>query len=166
MPTIKEAASEFLAHKRIAVTGVSRKPKEHGSNTVFKRLRDRGYQVFAVNPLAVARYRDRHQVSGVKSDAGDAKLLADLVRTDRHNHRPIAGDSPTGAGDLRLWDASTGTERVVAAHLPAVGWFARFDSSTTQLAFDGSEPFVPGDESVAPGSGDHADVFVLPISPA
>ena len=53
-----------------------------------------GYQVFAVNPLAVARYRDRHHVSGAKSDAGDAKLLADLVRTDRHNHRPIAGDSP------------------------------------------------------------------------
>src|ERR1700694_2190815 len=52
-----------------------------------------GYQVYAVNPLAVARYRDRHQVSGAKSDAGDAKLLADLVRTDRHNHRRIAGDS-------------------------------------------------------------------------
>jgi transposase len=52
-----------------------------------------GYQVVAVNPLAVARYRDRHHVSGAKSDAGDAKLLADLVRTDRHNHRPIAGDS-------------------------------------------------------------------------
>jgi len=52
-----------------------------------------GYQVCAVNPLAVARYRDRHHVSGGKSDASDAKLLADLVRTDRHNHRPIAGDS-------------------------------------------------------------------------
>jgi transposase len=52
-----------------------------------------GYRVYAVNPLAVTRYRDRHQVSGAKSDAGDAKLLADLVRTDRHNHRPIAGDS-------------------------------------------------------------------------
>jgi transposase len=52
-----------------------------------------GYQVVAVNPLAVARYRDRHHVSGAKSDAGDAKLLADLVRTDRHNHRPVAGDS-------------------------------------------------------------------------
>ena len=52
-----------------------------------------GYQVYAINPLAVARYRDRHQVSGAKSDAGDAKLLADLVRTDRHNHRPMAGDS-------------------------------------------------------------------------
>src|SRR4051795_8165323 len=53
-----------------------------------------GYQVFAVNPLAAARYRDRHHVSGAKSDASDAKLLADLVRTDRHNNRPIAADSP------------------------------------------------------------------------
>ena len=52
-----------------------------------------GYRVYAVNPLAVARYRDRHHVSGAKSDASDAKLLADLVRTDRHNHRLIAGDS-------------------------------------------------------------------------
>ena len=53
-----------------------------------------GYQVYGINPLAVAHYRDRHHVSGAKSDASDAKLLADLVRTDRHNHRPIAGDSP------------------------------------------------------------------------
>ena len=53
-----------------------------------------GYQVYALNPLAVARYRDRHHVSGAKSDAADAKLLADLVRTDRHNHRLIAGDTP------------------------------------------------------------------------
>ena len=53
-----------------------------------------GYQVWAINPMAVARYRDRHHVSGAKSDASDAKLLADLVRTDRHNHRPLAGDSP------------------------------------------------------------------------
>lgn len=52
-----------------------------------------GYQVYAINPLAVARYRDRHNVSGAKSDTGDAKVLADLVRTDRHNHRPVAGDS-------------------------------------------------------------------------
>jgi uncharacterized protein len=52
MLPMKEAASEFLAHKRIAVTGVSRKSGEHGSNAVFKRLRDRGYQVFAVNPNA------------------------------------------------------------------------------------------------------------------
>jgi hypothetical protein len=52
-----------------------------------------GYGVYAINPLAASRYRDRHATSGAKSDAGDAKLLADLVRTDRHNHRPLAGDS-------------------------------------------------------------------------
>ena len=52
MQTIKEAASEFLGKKRVAVTGVSRTPKTHGSNTVYKRLRERGYDVFAVNPNA------------------------------------------------------------------------------------------------------------------
>jgi predicted CoA-binding protein len=52
MTAIKEAASEFLAHKRIAVTGVSRTPGNHGSNVVYKRLRERGYDVFAVNPNA------------------------------------------------------------------------------------------------------------------
>jgi hypothetical protein len=52
-----------------------------------------GYQVFAVNPMSTSRYRDRHSASGAKSDTGDAKVLADMVRTDRHNHRPVAGDS-------------------------------------------------------------------------
>jgi hypothetical protein len=52
-----------------------------------------GYEVYSVNPLASARYRERHGVSGAKSDQGDAKVLADVVRTDRHNHRRIAGDS-------------------------------------------------------------------------
>ncbi len=53
-----------------------------------------GYQVFAVNPMSVSRYRDRHASSGAKSDPGDAKVRAvDLVRTDRHNHRPAAPDS-------------------------------------------------------------------------
>jgi predicted CoA-binding protein len=50
MQSIKEAATAFLANERIAVTGVSRSPKTHGSNNVYKRLRERGYQVFAVNP--------------------------------------------------------------------------------------------------------------------
>ena len=50
MQSIKDAAAEFLADKRIAVTGVSRTPKTHGSNSVYRRLRERGYEVFAVNP--------------------------------------------------------------------------------------------------------------------
>ena len=52
-----------------------------------------GYQIYAINPLQVARYRERHGVSGAKSDTGDAHALADMVRTDRHQLRPIAGDS-------------------------------------------------------------------------
>jgi predicted CoA-binding protein len=52
MSTIKEAASEFLGKHRIAVTGVSRNPTGHGSNVVYDRLKDRGYEVFAVNPNA------------------------------------------------------------------------------------------------------------------
>ncbi len=52
-----------------------------------------GYRVYAINPFAASRYRDRHATSGAKSDPGDAKVLADLVRTDRQNHRQVAGDS-------------------------------------------------------------------------
>jgi transposase len=53
-----------------------------------------GYLVFGINPLQTARYRDRHGVSGGKSDTGDAHALADMVRTDSHQLRPVAGDSP------------------------------------------------------------------------
>jgi len=56
-----------------------------------------GYRLYAINPLAASRYRERHVTSRAKSDAGDAKVLADLVRTDRHNHRPVAGDSELAA---------------------------------------------------------------------
>ena len=52
-----------------------------------------GYVVFAINPLQVARYRERHSPSGEKSDAADAHLLAEIVRLDRAHHRQIAGDS-------------------------------------------------------------------------
>jgi transposase len=52
-----------------------------------------GYQVFALNPMSVARYRERHSVSGAKSDARDAHVLAEIVRLDRDHHRPVAGDS-------------------------------------------------------------------------
>jgi transposase len=54
-----------------------------------------GYQVYAVNPMSTSRYRDRHSTSGAKSDPGDAKVLADMVRTDRHNHRLVAVDTET-----------------------------------------------------------------------
>jgi uncharacterized protein len=69
MQTIREAASDFLANKRVAVTGVSRDPKGHGGNVVYQRLRQRGYEVFAVNPNADevegdAFYRDLKSIPG------------------------------------------------------------------------------------------------------
>jgi hypothetical protein len=73
-------------------------------------LLEAGYEVFAINPMASARYRDRHATSGAKSDPGDAKVLADLVRTDRHNHRPIAGDS----------DLADGIKLLARAHQSAI----------------------------------------------
>jgi hypothetical protein len=53
-----------------------------------------GYRVYAINPMSVARYRERHSTSGAKSDAGDAHILAEIVRLDHAHHRQIAGDSP------------------------------------------------------------------------
>ena len=79
-----------------------------------------GYRVYAINPRSASRYRERHHVGGAKSDAGDARLLADLVRTDRHNHRPVAGDSDE-AGAVRIlarahqqliWDRVRQTNRL------------------------------------------------------
>jgi transposase len=55
-----------------------------------------GYEVFPINPMSVARYRERHSTSGAKSDAADAHLLAEIVRLDRAHHRPVAADSDQG----------------------------------------------------------------------
>ncbi len=52
-----------------------------------------GYRVYAINPMSVARYRERHSTSGAKSDAGDAHVLAEIVRLDHAHHRLVAGDS-------------------------------------------------------------------------
>jgi len=60
---------------------------------MVRGLRAAGYAIYAVNPQAASRYRDRHSVSKKKSDRGDAMMLADLVRTDRHKHRLLAEDS-------------------------------------------------------------------------
>jgi transposase len=54
-----------------------------------------GYEVYALNPKSVQRYRDRYRVSGAKDDVADARLLADVVRTDRHRHRRLVPDSET-----------------------------------------------------------------------
>jgi transposase len=79
-----------------------------------------GYLVLAVNPLQAARFRDRHSVSGAKSDAGDAHALADMVRTDSHQLRPAAGDSPGAEGvkvlarthKTMIWERTRAVQRL------------------------------------------------------
>ena len=79
-----------------------------------------GYTVFAVNPLSVARYRERHGVSGAKSDAADAHTLADMVRTDSHQLRPAAGDTAEAeaikvasrAHKTLIWERTRHTQRL------------------------------------------------------
>ena len=56
-------------------------------------LRATGRQVYPINPMSVARYRDRHTVAGRKSDHGDSFVLANVLRTDRHAHRPLPADT-------------------------------------------------------------------------
>jgi transposase len=108
---VLKESGELLAEKRIedSLAGLERLQEllaahvEDPSEVVIGIETDRGllvrgllasgYLVYAINPKSVDRYRDRHGVSGAKSDPGDARVLADIVRTDRHHHRPIAGDS-------------------------------------------------------------------------
>ncbi|MCW2517697.1 MAG: transposase, family [Mycobacterium sp.] len=85
---LHELIAEYAADPAQVVIGI-----ETDRGLWVDALTAAGYQVSAINPLAAARYRDRHHVSGAKPDPADAKLLADLVRTDRHNHRVVAGDS-------------------------------------------------------------------------
>jgi len=85
---LQELIAEHTEGPEQVVIGI-----ETDRGLLVRSLLAAGYQLYAINPLAVDRYRDRHTTSGAKSDTGDAKLLADLVRTDRHNHRPVAGDS-------------------------------------------------------------------------
>src|SRR4029077_17535487 len=116
---LMDAAGRVLARRRLpgGVAGMARlhamigeQPGEDadGAEVVIGIETDRGpwvaalvaagYVVFPVNPLQASRYRERHGVSGAKSDGGDAHMLADMVRTDSHQLRPAAGDSPEGQG--------------------------------------------------------------------
>jgi len=85
---LHELVAEHAEEPEDAIVGI-----ETDRGLLVGALVTAGYQMFAINPLSVDRYRDRHSTSGAKSDHGDAKVLADIVRTDRHNHRPVAGDS-------------------------------------------------------------------------
>lgn len=125
-------------------------------------LIEAGYVVYAINPRAASRYRDRHTLSGAKSDPGDAKLLAELVRTDRHNHRPIAGDSDLGEGvkvlarahQNLIWDRNRATNRLRCAlreYFPAaLDTFAELADRDT-LAVLGAAPDPASARRLTPG---------------
>ena len=82
MSTIKEAAEEFLSCRRIAVTGVSREPRTHGGNIVYTRLKERGYQVFAVNPNTDTVDGDR-AYPDLASIPGGVEAVVVATRPDR-----------------------------------------------------------------------------------
>jgi hypothetical protein len=106
-------------------------------------LRAAGYQVVAINPKAVDRYRDRHQLAKGKSDAGDAMVLAHILRTDAHRHRPLPADSARGraievlarAHQDMVWRRQEDVNRlrtVLAGYYPAA--LAAFGDLTTRTA--------------------------------
>jgi transposase len=125
-------------------------------------LVEAGYTVYAINPRAASRYRDRHTLSGAKSDPGDAKLLAELVRTDRHNHRPVAGDSDVAEGvkilarahQNLIWDRTRATNRLRCAlreYFPAaLGTFAELADRDT-LAVLAAAPDPAAARKLSPG---------------
>jgi predicted CoA-binding protein len=107
MQNINEAAAEFLADKRIAVTGVSRTPKTHGSNNVYQRLRERGYQVFAVNP-------NTDQVEGDRS-------YPDLASIPGGVEAVVIGTRPEIAEDTMRECAQLGIKHVWMHRGPGAG---------------------------------------------
>ena len=99
MPSINDAAADFLSHKRVAVTGVSRTPGSHGSNAVYQRLRARGYDVYAVNPKA----------SEVEGDTAYPNLAAipgsveAVVIGTRPEHALATLEECAGLGIKQVW---------------------------------------------------------------
>jgi hypothetical protein len=102
-----------------------------------------GYQVFAINPMSAARYRERHSTSGAKSDPGDAHVLAEIVRLDRAHHRPVAGDSPAVEGlklvarshQALIWERTRHLQRlrqVLREYFP--GMLAALEAGKLELA--------------------------------
>src|SRR5580704_12916820 len=116
-------------------------------------LRATGRPVYPINPMAVARYRDRHSVAGKKSDHGDSFVLANVLRTDLHAHRPLPDDSELAqaiavlarAQQDAVWDRPQANNRLrshlreyypafLAAFAPLKGGITRPDASAVVAA--------------------------------
>ena len=107
MQSINQAAAVFLASRRVAVTGVSRTPQTHGANNVYRRLRERGYQVFAVNP-------NTDQVEG-------DRCYQDLKSIPGGVEAVVIGTRPEIAGDTIRECAELGITRVWMHRGPGAG---------------------------------------------
>jgi len=107
MQSVDKAASAFLANRRVAVTGVSRTPKTHGSNNVYRRLRERGYEVFAVNPNATEVEGD-HSYPDLKSIPGGVAAV-------------VIGTRPQIADETMRECAELGIEHVWMHRGPGAG---------------------------------------------
>jgi len=107
MQSINQAAAVFLASRRVAVTGVSRTPQTHGANNVYRRLRERGYQVFAVNPNTDRVEGDRCY-QDLKSIPGGVEAV-------------VIGTRPGIAGDTIRECAELGITRVWMHRGPGAG---------------------------------------------
>jgi predicted CoA-binding protein len=99
MLRLREAAAVFLARKRIAVTGVSRTPQNHGGNVVYRRLRQRGYQVFAINPNAEAVEGDR-SFPDLRSIPGGVEAV---VIATRPEHADVTVRECADLGIQHVW---------------------------------------------------------------
>ena len=110
-----------------------------------------GYAVRAINPLAASRYRERHTTSRAKSDRGDARVLAEIVRTDRHHHRPVAPDSEL-----------LGAIKVLARSHQGLIWTRQRQLNTLRSAL---REFYPGALAAFPELGHPDALAVLAVAP-
>jgi uncharacterized protein len=131
---VKQAVAEFLGQKRIAVTGVSRSPKDHGANVVYKRLRDRGYTVFPINPHA-------EQVE-------DDPAYADLESVPGRVDAVVIGTSPAHAEETVRECVDLGIGRVWMHRGPGAGSVSeeatRFGREHGVTVIDGGCPCMFG----------------------
>ena len=134
-------------------------------------LRATGRKVYPVNPMAVARYRDRHSIAGKKSDKGDAFVLASVLRTDMHAHRPLPADTELAqaiavlvrAQQDAVWDRTTAHNRL-RSHLRE--YFPGFLAAYADARGGITRPEARAVLAAAPTPADAAKLTLTQLRPA
>jgi transposase len=124
---------------------------ETDKNLLVVALQDAGFEVFAINPRAVARYRERTGQAGAKSDARDAAILADILRTDRHLHRPMPHPS----------DQAQAVKALARQHQEAIWALHQTLSRLRSVLLE----FYPGAVATFPQLKHHTALAVLAAAP-